>query len=245
MQNLRQSYDAKKRWPYLGNALKYLAAAQVAMFGVFDPRRNGSPLWLACFVLSTLYQVWWDIFMDWELVSIRNGSINLRRQRLYSSRIMYLAICVINLILRFGWTLSFLPNRYLDKAGTLRRTFKGGLSGIIEPILASAEISRRTLWGFLRLELEAIKSCRDDPFVAKHIAGSNVTDDNEGVEMMPLGDSLSASKPSPTVPLTLSSVQIANDLSDRTNVQILFELCTWATLFAAGGVLAAAHRGTF
>ena len=37
LQNLRQCYENKKRWPYLGNALKYFFAAEVAMFGLFDP----------------------------------------------------------------------------------------------------------------------------------------------------------------------------------------------------------------
>ena len=61
-QNLRQTYDSRKRWPYLGNALKYLAAAEVAMFGTFDPSRKTSPTWLFFAVLATLYQIWWDIF---------------------------------------------------------------------------------------------------------------------------------------------------------------------------------------
>lgn len=57
LQNLRQSYEAKQRWPYLGNALKYFVAAEVALFGVFDPSKKQTYLWLSCFVIATLYQV--------------------------------------------------------------------------------------------------------------------------------------------------------------------------------------------
>jgi len=59
LQNMRQTYDNEQRWPYLGNAFKYFCAAAVAMTGVYHPRlvNQGSPVWLACFVLATLYQV--------------------------------------------------------------------------------------------------------------------------------------------------------------------------------------------
>jgi hypothetical protein len=57
LQNLRQSYEAKQRWPYLGNALKYFVAAEVALFGVFDPSKKQTYLWLSSFVIATLYQV--------------------------------------------------------------------------------------------------------------------------------------------------------------------------------------------
>lgn len=57
LQNMRQTYDNKKRWPYLGNALKYFAAAQVAMVGVYHPQIQKSSIWLTSFVVATLYQV--------------------------------------------------------------------------------------------------------------------------------------------------------------------------------------------
>jgi EXS family len=57
LQNMRQTYDAKQRWPYLGNALKYFAAAQVAMVGVYQPHMQQNTLWLLSFVGATLYQV--------------------------------------------------------------------------------------------------------------------------------------------------------------------------------------------
>jgi hypothetical protein len=57
LQNMRQTYDAKQRWPYLGNALKYFCAAQVAMVGVYQPHMQQNPLWILCFVGATLYQV--------------------------------------------------------------------------------------------------------------------------------------------------------------------------------------------
>jgi len=56
-QNMRQTYDNQQRWPFLGNAFKYFCAASVAMTGVYHPHLKSSPVWLACFVAATLYQV--------------------------------------------------------------------------------------------------------------------------------------------------------------------------------------------
>jgi hypothetical protein len=170
LQNLRQSHDTRKRWPYLGNAFKYLLAAEVAMFGVFDPSKQQTYLWLTWFVIATIYQIWWDVVMDWELLvpTTNNGSTTswwafwnkyqFRETRLYPMKMLYTSIVAINFVLRFGWTLSFLPPQYLNQAGILSDTFQhSDWSRILSPAIASAEILRRTLWGWLRLENEAIK----------------------------------------------------------------------------------------
>jgi hypothetical protein len=57
LQTMRQCYDTKHRWPYLGNSFKYFFAAQVAMLGVYHPAFQHSPFWILCFVAATLYQV--------------------------------------------------------------------------------------------------------------------------------------------------------------------------------------------
>jgi EXS family len=57
LQTMRQCYDTKQRWPYLGNSFKYFFAAQVAMLGVYHPGFQHSPSWILSFVAATLYQV--------------------------------------------------------------------------------------------------------------------------------------------------------------------------------------------
>lgn len=68
LQNLRQSYDGKRRWPFLGNAAKYFCAAQVAVVGIFFPSQRRTAWWLCAFALATLYQVWWDVRVPCILV---------------------------------------------------------------------------------------------------------------------------------------------------------------------------------
>jgi hypothetical protein len=281
-QNLRQCYEYKQRWPYLGNALKYFIAAEVAVFGVYMQSRKQSFLWLTAFVMATLYQIWWDVFMDWELFRVTQWkdlnidlggdgiycihlcipvSLQLRKTRVYSVSWMYWGIFAVNIVLRFCWTLSFLPPHYLNRAGVLSETFEGDLTAILNPTIASAEIIRRTLWGWLRVEWEAIKVARKEPRLkgawrdydydyrnddknlhdnlgdAKDVCVFNVMTTEASLHDM-LNENIE----------TQSSFSrgfwIPRKMYEMTEMQILGELCIYATIFTGLGLLAAAHRDT-
>lgn len=70
IQTLRESYDARKRWPQLGNAFKYLSASVVILYGMTNPENRRSFWWIVAFCLTTAYQIFWDTVMDWELFVI-------------------------------------------------------------------------------------------------------------------------------------------------------------------------------
>jgi hypothetical protein len=242
LQNMRQCHDARQRWPYLGNALKYFLAAQVAMFGVFHPNSQQSYVWLASFVVATLYQVWWDVFMDWGLLVRKHnsgstgigGAWQLRSERLYSKQWVYWTIAWVNLVLRFCWTLSFLPPRYLNAAGVLTENFSGDLNIVLGSVIATAEIIRRMLWGLLRFEWEAIKETRDDVDIS--LEG----EDERGLEMTPMKMGDDGSTPSSLIP----RVAFSNDMSSMNSIQVLGELGLYAGVFCVFGMVVAAHRGT-
>lgn len=265
LQNLRQSFDAKQRWPYLGNALKYFVAAQVAMFGLFHPHYQRTTWWLTSFVLATLYQIWWDIVMDWGLFERRRRwggagqGWGLRPQRLYRSTWVYWTIGAVNIVLRFCWTLSFIPPRYLDATGVLTETF-GELTFITSPTIACAEIIRRTLWGLLRFEWEAIKHLPVD-FNDRHTSASNelkyhddatskaesqpnsiIDSDVEMTSMLQPMKVMSSHQEKRNNDL-FSQWLWTSDMSNMNDIQILGELCLYATIFVLLGALAAAHRG--
>lgn len=246
LQNLRQCYDNKRRWPYLGNAFKYFIAASVSMMGLFDPSKKNNAIWMFCFVFATLYQIFWDIFLDWELLEFKsNGWPKLRSSRLYPSRTMYWTILMVNFVLRFGWTLSFLPRWYLNPSGILQRSFNSHFSRVVGPTIASAEIIRRTMWGFLRLELEAIKTCRDDPMLAEQLrrcsSRNKESTDSDGIEMKNMAQE---SRLVPVFESLDRRIELGSDMSAKSDIQILGELCLYATAFAGIGILAAAHRET-
>jgi hypothetical protein len=75
LQTLRESYDTGERWPYLGNAFKYLTASIVILYGMTHPDDRASTWWIVSFLLALLYQIWWDTVMEWELfvISPRQG----------------------------------------------------------------------------------------------------------------------------------------------------------------------------
>jgi len=124
--------------------------------------------------------------MDWGLF-VRNqqtGKFQLRSNRLFPRKSFYWTLTVINTLLRFCWTLSFVPLRYLSAAGVLKDNFSGAAwSSILAPTIASAEIIRRTMWGLLRVEFEAIKVRGE----RDHRKMTDVDDDGrEGFEMTPM-----------------------------------------------------------
>jgi EXS family len=139
---------------------------------------------------------------------------------------------VINTLLRFCWTLSFIPLRYLSAAGVLKENFSGDAwTSILAPTIASAEIVRRTLWGFLRVEWEAIK-------VQNEVANEKEYED-DGLEMTPMkmqGMSIGGS--------SLRPLSFTSDISSMTNIQILAELAMYTTIFSVLALIIAAHRET-
>mmetsp|Transcript_54648 Transcript_54648/g.63101 ORF Transcript_54648/g.63101 Transcript_54648/m.63101 type:complete len:632 (+) Transcript_54648:41-1936(+) len=268
-QNLRQTYDSRNRWPYLGNALKYFIAAEVGVVGVYMQSRRQSTVWLFAFVLATIYQIWWDVVMDWDLLQIGGWkdiqirvserisinlsiptSLQLRKTRIYSVSWMYWSIFFINIVLRFCWTLSLLPPHYLNRAGVLSETFDGDLSMIINPIIASAEIVRRIMWGWIRVECEAIKVARTEPRLKG--AWTDRCEDKKDIEsnlelkIMKINDTFV--NDDDDILLSSSSFStglwIPRKMYDMTEIQILGELCIYSTIFTGLGLLAAAHRET-
>lgn len=256
-QTLRQVYDERKRWPYLGNSAKYFFAAQIAMFGVFDPNVKERWIWIIGFVLCTLYQFWWDVFMDWELLVRCPDSTTgyrLRKERLYSSRMMYYTIFIINFILRFGWVATMIPNSYLSPSGILLHNFSGDYTAFIAPILASAEIIRRTLWGFLRVELEALKVTKRiggvvevNPNTESSSSRMDGRDEMEDLEPMSIGSTNKRIGNSIMTSLGSnlkgsSTITMKNDVSSASEIEMLWELSIYALAFTALGMAAAVYR---
>eukprot|EP00904_Undaria_pinnatifida_P011262 jgi/Undpi1/7266/HiC_scaffold_22.g09739.m1 len=149
-QNLRRSYETRERWPHLGNALKYATAMSVSLFGTFQPQMHSSWPWVFCFVFATMYQFTWDVVMDWDLLRWHGRSLRLRPKLLYRNKNTYVAVAVVNLLLRFLWTVTLVP----ENAPSL---FPKDFEIYLSPFIAAAEIVRRTMWGFLRVENEHLR----------------------------------------------------------------------------------------
>eukprot|EP00984_Skeletonema_dohrnii_P013965 scaffold5849_cov120-Skeletonema_dohrnii-CCMP3373.AAC.2 len=86
LQTLRQAYDTGKRWPYLGNAFKYLTAGLVVLYGMTHAAGERGTWWIISFTAATLYQIVWDSCIDWELlVVVRNDAREMKESSASSS----------------------------------------------------------------------------------------------------------------------------------------------------------------
>ena len=175
MQCLRRSVESGKRWPHMGNALKYTSAIVVIAYGTFQPSIRHNALWIASFVFATLFQFAWDLTQDWGMIVISpprhpvslanssgvsmvdcivNSSVGFRKVRLLGPMSVYIAVIVCNLIFRFAWTLTLLPvPTEVEGFPSLHVSVMTHLT----PLLASGEIARRMVWGFFRLEHEQLE----------------------------------------------------------------------------------------
>jgi hypothetical protein len=175
VQCLRRCVESGNRWPHMGNALKYTSAIIVISFGTFQPQVRTNSGWILCFTFATLFQFTWDVFQDWGILQINfpvNGrdrtqligiwetferlnevTVTMRTKRLFGAKWIYFAVMAANLVLRFAWTLTLLPLEDPNQPLSLYAV----LINHATPFIAAAEIVRRMVWGFFRLEWEQIE----------------------------------------------------------------------------------------
>jgi hypothetical protein len=209
LQTLRQAFDSGKRWPHLGNSFKYLTAGLVIMYGVTHAAGERSPWWTWAFLLATIYQVVWDIFMDWELLvfvprepfqkwkrtssppaQLRRflrdvlGQIRLRPQRLFD--VSFYQKALLACALRFCWMAGFIPAyRVSILDGSTQITFVDKVQGWSFVLMAIAEIVRLCTWSIIKVELETIRLMNGgENFSA---TTSTADEDKEGNRSQPHG----------------------------------------------------------
>jgi hypothetical protein len=180
--------------------------------------------------------------MDWGLL-VRNRKTSmwtLRSQRLFPRKFFYWTLLIINTILRFCWTLSFVPFHYLSASGVLTNNFSNeAWANVLIFTIASAEIIRRALWGLIRVEWEAIK-------VKNEMSNSENDDQHQEMEMAPMKviDPTESGGGGPYGSLHRYQLPFTSDMSSMNKIQIFGELCLYTTTFALLGLIIAAHRGT-
>ncbi|EQC41991.1 hypothetical protein SDRG_00838 [Saprolegnia diclina VS20] len=154
MQSMRRYHDTHARFPHLPNAMKYACAQSIVLFAVFHPNLKQQDrewtVYQSCYMVAwvgtTMYQFVWDIYMDWGLGDLKSGF--LRQTLLYPKWTYYVAI-VLDFFLRFFWTLTLVPSSGYGP-------IPGHIQLYLDPVLASAEVFRRSMWGLLRVEYEHI-----------------------------------------------------------------------------------------
>jgi hypothetical protein len=140
------------RFPWIANAGKYALAEVIVLFGVFNTNFQLTnhwfvDIWVAAYMVSSLYAFTWDVKMNWGLGCKSEHHPYLRdRLMLHKPRYYVLAI-ILDFFLRFAWAMTFLP----PSGGFFAGAF---FQNVLGPTLAALEILRRTMWMWFRLENE-------------------------------------------------------------------------------------------
>ncbi|KNE71087.1 hypothetical protein AMAG_15337 [Allomyces macrogynus ATCC 38327] len=95
--------------------------------------------WIASLLINSLLSFYWDVFLDWSLGRrpVHTRFPTLTRARRQSRTAVYYTAMVVDFILRFLWALR--------------------LSALVVPsaaAMSAAEVARRGMWCFLRIESE-------------------------------------------------------------------------------------------
>lgn len=168
-QTLRRLYDSGSRelimWPHSINIIKYALLFLKVTMGFFIHFDENLPIalqviYITTFVLSTLWAAYFDIYGDWGLGhnipylwAWRDGTLMwhvnddsntpyfLRDEKLlmYHNHTFYYFVLTTNLIFRAIWTLSLVNITQ----------FEASNFGLFAAVI---ELTRRALWGCLKLE---------------------------------------------------------------------------------------------
>ncbi|KAF9156642.1 hypothetical protein BG015_003244 [Linnemannia schmuckeri] len=154
LQCLRRYRDTLEWFPHLLNAGKYTCSL-IQLFVYFSFRHYGGNSLKAGYIVISLitstYTFAWDIHMDWGLLQFGKhggaayGNPFLRPELVYSRKWVYYLAIVLDFLGRFSWVLRFVPMN----VNVMVLSFS----------LALAEVLRRWMWNFFRLENEHLNNC--------------------------------------------------------------------------------------
>uniref|UniRef100_A0A0X3NI83 Xenotropic and polytropic retrovirus receptor 1 homolog n=1 Tax=Schistocephalus solidus TaxID=70667 RepID=A0A0X3NI83_SCHSO len=153
-QCLRRYQDLvfKEPMPHLYNAAKYSTTFFTAIFSTWA-ELNPNPFTIAMMVISSIISSTctysWDVIMDWGLLDCKaKDNPGLRDELVYRFRAYYYCAILEDLIIRFAWAVNLgFKYSYVVEVE------------IVKTVVYFAEVSRRVIWNFFRLENEHLNNC--------------------------------------------------------------------------------------
>lgn len=146
-QNVNRFYYTRIWFPQFGNVVKYFIRFINTSLGFFYERDKGAVrFYFRVFVgaISTCYNIFWDIYVDWGCLR-KNNKYFLLREKLTFPQIVYYIAIFYDIIIRAAWTWYFIPvgSNLLEWKNLLKDTL---------------EVTRRGLWALIRIENENISN---------------------------------------------------------------------------------------
>jgi hypothetical protein len=156
-------YRSTRLKRHLANAVKYslafpvilasLSKYQMQEYYISNPNDSAQDnlqliitIWIAFYSINSVFSLYWDIFMDWDL------TFDLRSELYFDPKFYYFAI-IFNSLTRFAW---------LSRIGLARKSISRILRGNpvndleeLDKLLVLVEIARRSIWTLIRIEKEA------------------------------------------------------------------------------------------
>ena len=146
-QCINKFYFSRLLWPNFGNVVKYFIRIINTSMGFFYERDKGKVrFYFRVFIgaISTSYNVFWDIYLDWGCGRKNNKHFFLREKITFPQVMYYIAI-IYNLIIRAVWTWYFIPvPSYLSEWKSL--------------LTCTLDVIRRGIWVLIRVENENLSN---------------------------------------------------------------------------------------
>ena len=143
-QCINRLYYTKSLWPHFYNLLKYTGGIINVIFTwLYAKKDNDTYLVLYILIGSivNLYQLFWDVYVDWGLGRINSINFFLRDNLVYPKQFYYTAI-FLDAVIRYSWTWGFI-HLNKNKFDEWRNLF-----------MSFIEIYRRIQWCIIRIENE-------------------------------------------------------------------------------------------
>eukprot|EP00253_Pinus_taeda_P032366 PITA_32366 len=153
LQCLRRWRDDRKDQSQIANGGKYISAL-IAVLVRLTYETNQTKLCLALYIVSstiaTVYQFYWDVVMDWGLLQRKSVNPWLRDQLILKSRSPYFISMAADALLRLTWLYSLILHQVCGFESIDRKH--------LDFIFGMAEIARRGMWNFYRVENEHLNN---------------------------------------------------------------------------------------
>jgi hypothetical protein len=146
-QCINKFYFSRLLWPNFGNVVKYFIRIINTSMGFFYERDKGKVrFYFRVFIgaISTSYNIFWDIYLDWGCGRKNNKHFFLREKITFPQILYYIAI-IYNIIIRAVWTWYFIP-------------IPSHLSEWKSLLIFSLDAIRRGVWVLIRVENESLSN---------------------------------------------------------------------------------------
>lgn len=145
LQCLRRYMDTGDLFPHLANMMKYFVGACYYCFlslWRIDKLNSYRALFITFASVNSVFTSAWDIFMDWSLLQPGSKHFLLRDELFFEKPIFYYLAMIQDVCFRFLWVI------YIALPGQLQQL------ALTSFCLAVAELFRRFIWMFFRMENE-------------------------------------------------------------------------------------------